>query len=136
MHDPEPTDAVYLPAVHVVHAAAADDVAPPWPYFPAAHKVPTHDDAEVSPDAPLYFPGGHDVHDDADEEKWATGQVTPECEVDPAGQKEPGDAEQGLQKDIPGRCCSTPSSAHAMQLYSFPDSTPLDRPSAQIPGSV
>ena len=33
----------YVPATHEVHVAADDEVAPRWPYLPAAHAEPEHE---------------------------------------------------------------------------------------------
>ena len=47
----KPAVSEYVPAGHGAHVAAAEEVAPVWPYLPAAHKEPEHIEAaeEVAP---------------------------------------------------------------------------------------
>ena len=47
----KPAVSEYVPAGHGAHIAAAEEVAPVWPYLPAAHKEPEHVAAaeEVAP---------------------------------------------------------------------------------------
>jgi len=56
----KPAVSEYVPAGHGAHVAAAEEVAPVWPYLPAAHKEPEHVAAEeeVAPVWP-YLPAAH-----------------------------------------------------------------------------
>jgi len=56
----KPSVSEYVPAGHSAHVAAEEEVAPVWPYLPAAHKEPEHVAAEeeVAPVWP-YLPAAH-----------------------------------------------------------------------------
>ena len=85
---------------------------------PGADQLPTPQRTHVVAPASENTPAGHSWHISDEEahsvvkyvpgeqgvlsalppsQKWPTGQVTPDAEVDAGGQKEPGDAEQGRQ---------------------------------------
>ena len=113
-----------LPAGHEVHVAAAAEVDPAGPYFPAAHAEPRHVDELDDPSVSKYLPATQAEHTDAPEvEKVRGGHVKqatdPGLEYFPAmhaAQKSIDDAQRQLQ-DVPaGQSVQTEDPAESAYL--------------------
>jgi len=84
--------------------------APTSEYVPAAGHS-WHVSDEEAPSAAEYVPGEQGLLSALPPwQKWPTGQVTPDAEVDAGGQKEPDDTEQDKQEEAAEPAAYVPAS--------------------------